>query len=78
MKMIVITGIIAVAAMSGAVAMGNHVNAARAARQQEIDVFAMRHLCEPADYVAGPHGPIRTYKCNNGVFIADDMKEPKE
>lgn len=50
---------------------------AKVDRQQEVDVFIMRHLCEPFGYTPGHDAPVQTYKCNNGVYIAADMKEPK-
>lgn len=43
-------------------------------RQQEIDTFYQKHNCKPFGYVATKYDPVRTYVCDNGVFIARDMK----
>lgn len=46
------------------------------ARQQELDDFYVNHKCRPEGYIASRSSvrPIRTYRCDNGLFIAEDMK----
>lgn len=53
---------------------GPKINKIQAERQNTIDTFYVVHNCRPHDYVATKHNPIRTYKCDNGIFIAEDMK----
>lgn len=36
--------------------------------------FYHKHNCRPLGYVANKYNPIRTYQCDNGVFIWDHMK----
>lgn len=48
--------------------------AKEAARQVEIDTFYQVNHCRPEGYVSGKYHPVRTYRCDNGLFIAEDMK----
>ncbi len=49
----------------------------QAARQDEINTFAQRYNCKPDSYVPTKNYPIRTYKCDNGIYVASDMYLPK-
>lgn len=45
-------------------------------RQSQVtfDEFYVKHNCKGFGYVATKHDPVRTYQCDNGIFIARDMK----
>jgi hypothetical protein len=51
------------------------VNAVRAEEKtQRVSTFYQEHNCRPEGYVATRNEPVRTYRCDNGLFIAEDMK----
>lgn len=43
-------------------------------RQKEVNAFYLLHKCKPLNYVSSKYGPVRTYQCDNGVYITADMK----
>lgn len=45
-----------------------------AKRQEAINTFYVTHNCRPEGYVATRYEPMRTYCCDNGIFVASDMK----
>lgn len=49
-------------------------DAQEALRQQQVNTFYAAHNCRPHDYVASKYSPVRTYQCDNGIFITSDMK----
>lgn len=46
-----------------------------AKKRYERSAFYGKYHCKPEGYVATRYEPERTYKCDNGTFIARDMKE---
>ncbi len=43
-------------------------------RQNQINTFYAVHNCKPEGYVATKDNPVRTYRCDNGLYVAEDMK----
>lgn len=68
--------IVAVGGLFGYIIYDSAVNMPirRAVRQQQIDTFYVNHHCRPEGYVATKYEPIRTYRCDSGLYIAADMK----
>ncbi len=44
-----------------------------AAYQVRVDKFYAKHNCKPGAYIPTKYEPVRSYNCDNGVFITRDM-----
>jgi hypothetical protein len=53
---------------------GPELEQERAVRQEQVSTFYRTHNCRPEGYVATRYEPLRTYRCDNGVYLAQDMR----
>jgi hypothetical protein len=78
MKAATIIAWAAIIGLFAGVIYGLNMNAVRAAEQKErIQAFSAKFHCQPEGYVATRNEPVRTYRCDNGLFVANDMKDTK-